>query len=297
MIHTPISPDLPLAEAGRLMMADELATVHEHLPDLRRKAGATAVHETRKAIRRTFTLFKLFAPYHAPDTFRPYRRGLRRLMRRLAPCRDLAVFQLKLAAYNETAERPLLALAAEMDTRQRRADAKLRHYLERKKPRKALARYATFVQTPGAGRPRGDERGAPLLVRHALPALIFQRVGAVRAYGDGLAEAPPARLHQLRIQFKELRYTLTFFEDILGDRCGEFLELTRLMQVHLGDLNDASVAVRLLGEMTCCPEEVAVYYNVQEAELRRLMTEFRPLYEQIDRPEVRRDLALALAEL
>ncbi len=297
MIHTPISPDLPLAEAGRLMMADELATVHEHLPALRRTADVTAVHETRKAIRRTFTLFKLFAPYYAPDAFRPYRRGLRRLMRRLAPCRDLAVFQLKLAAYNETAEQPLLALAADLDARQRRADAKLQHYLKRKKPRKFLARYAAFTQTPGAGRPRGDEQTAPLLVRHALPALLFQRVGAVRAYGDVLAEATPAQFHQLRIQFKELRYTLTFFEDILGGRCGEILELTRLMQVHLGDLNDANVAVRLLGETTCCPEEVAVYGGVQETELHRLMAGFRSLYDQIDRLEVRRELALALAEL
>jgi CHAD domain-containing protein len=297
MTHTPILPDLPIDEAGRLMMADELATVHEHLPALRQTADVTAVHETRKAIRRTFTLFKLFAPYYTPGIFQPYRRGLRRLMRRLAPCRDLAVFRLKLAAYAEAAGRPLPALAAEADARQRRADARLRRYLGRKKPRKLLDRYDAFIQTPGAGRPRGDERGAPLLVRHALPALIFQRVGAVRAYGDLLAEATPAQFHQLRIQFKELRYTLTFFEDLLGGNSGDIIELTRLMQVHLGDLNDASVAIRLLGEMTDCPEEAAIYCDVQQAELLRLTAGTRPLYDPIDRPEVRRDLALALADL
>jgi len=90
MIHTPITANLPIAEAARLMMAEQLAIVYEHLPALQQDAAVTAVHETRKAIRRTFTLFKLFAPSFAPGELEPHRRTLRRLMRRLAPCRDLA---------------------------------------------------------------------------------------------------------------------------------------------------------------------------------------------------------------
>jgi CHAD domain-containing protein len=136
-----------------------------------------------------------------------------------------------------------------------------------------------------------------LLVRHALPTLVFQRLGAVRAFGDILPTATPAQFHQLRIQFKELRYTLTFFEDLLGETSGRIIEMTRLVQDHLGLLNDASVATALLIAMDCCPEEVAIYGDLHQAELSRLTEEFHPLYAAFDRPDVRQVLALTVASL
>ena len=297
MIHTPITADLPIAEAARLMMAEQLAIVHEHLPALRQHAAMTVVHETRKAIRRTFTQFKLFAPYFAPDALEPHRRALRGLMRRLAPSRDLAVFRLKLAAYNETADLPLLGLAQQLEDRQDEADRRLRRYLERPKVHQRLWRYRRFTKTPGAGLPPGNGKVAPLLVRHALPTLVFQRLGAVRAFGDLLPTATPAQFHQLRIQFKELRYTLTFFEDLLGETSGRIIEMTRQVQDHLGLLNDASVAAGLLIALDCCPEEAAIYGDFQRAEAARLTEAFFPLYATFDRPDIRQVLALTVASL
>jgi CHAD domain-containing protein len=296
-IHTPITPDLPIAEAARLMMAEQLAIVDEHLPELRRCAEMTAVHETRKAIRRTFTLFKLFTPHFAPGALEPHRRALRRLMRRLAPCRDLAVFRQKLAAYNETAAAPLAALTAHFDQRQAEADERLRLYLERPKVRRQLKRYRRFTAKTGAGLLPDDDRAAPLLVRHVLPTIVFQRLGAVRAYGDVLPTATPAQFHRLRIQFKELRYTLTFFEDLLGETSGRIIEMTRVMQEHLGHLNDASVATALLIDTDCCAEEVAVYGDLQHTDLSALTETFFPLYAEFDRVDVRQVLALTVVSL
>ena len=295
--HTPITPDLPITTAARLMMAEELATVLDHLPALQSSADVLAVHETRKAIRRTFTLFKLFAPFFAPDVLTPHRLTLRRLMRRLAPCRDLVVFRQNLAAYNESATPPLTALAAHLDARQAKANARLRRYLKRPKVHKRLQRYRRFVENPNAGLPPQSDTAAPLLVRHVLPTLIFQRLGAVRAYGDVLPTATPAQFHQLRIQFKELRYTLTYFEDILGGAGSQIIEMTRLIQEHLGHLNDASVALWQLVRMDCCPEEVDAYGAVQANEAARLTAGFYPLYAQFDRPDVRQVLALTVASL
>lgn len=288
--------EMPIAEAGRLFMAGELAIIQAHWPALRLAADTTAVHETRKAIRRTFTLFKLFAPYFAPDELEPHRATLRRMMRRLAPCRDAAVFRLKLAVYNETSEPPLLKLAAHWDERQARADEKLREYLGRRPVIRRLDRYSRLTVSPGMGLPRGKDRVAPLLVGHALPALLFQRLGAVRAWGALLPTATPAQFHQLRIQFKELRYTLTFFEPVLGG-CAEVIDLSRQIQDHLGALNDASVAVELLEKIKRHRDEADRYRAFQQAELERLTAEFRPLYATFDRPVVRRGLALTLADL
>lgn len=297
MIHTPISPDLPIADAARLMMAEEMATIDQHMEALQSSADEVAVHETRKAIRRTFTLFKLFGSHFAPGALEPHRRALRQVMRRLAPCRDLTVFRLKLSEYNSGVTLPLFALATTLDSRQTRANRRLRRYLARRKVRRALARYRRFVTRAGANEPSGSRPHAPLRVRHVLPALIFERLATVRAFGDTLPTATAAQFHQLRIQFKELRYTLSFFEDILGETSGRVIEITRLMQEHLGHLNDASVALDILARLDCCPDEIILYRGVQAGEAARLTEEFLPLYAQFDRPDLRQVLALAVGSL
>lgn len=312
MAHTTITPDLPINEAGRLLMLDELATIQAFWEACRESAEITAVHETRKAIRRTFTLFNLFAPYFAPKALRRSRAGLRRIMRRLAPCRDIAVFRSKLAAYNEAAERPLSKLEAYWNRRQAKADDRLRHFLGRKSAARIISRYAALLDTPDAGFAAPDDSDAPLLVAHprvehllvahqqvahALPALVFERLGRVRAWGEIRLTATPKQFHQLRIQFKELRYTLTFFEDVLQPDAADILDLSRRIQDHLGDLNDARVAVDLLRDMKKHRREAAVYRAHQQAELARLTAEFQPLYAEFDRPVMRRGLALAAANL
>lgn len=297
MLHTRITPDLHIAEAGRIILAEQLATIQDYWSPLRLSADVSAVHESRKAIRRTFTLFKTFVPYFAEGVFDQHRAGLRKIMRRLAPCRDLAVFRLKLATYNETAEQPLNELAAYWDRRQTKVDDNLRDYLGRKQAGRILDRLARLVKTEGAGLPDAGEKTVPLLVRHALPGLVLQRVGAVRAWGDILPTATPTQFHQLRIQFKELRYTLTFFEDILSTDAGEVIDLSRRMQEHLGDLNDAGVAAVMLENMKRCRAEAAIYGEYQRGELERLTVEFFPLYAEFDRPDIRRNLAVAVANL
>lgn len=297
MAHTPITPDLPIAEAGRLMMSDELTTIRSFWPELRLSADATAVHETRKAIRRTFTLFKLFAPHFVPDTLEQHRAGLRKTMRRLAPCRDATVFRLKLSAYNQTADQPLTELAAWWDKRQSVVDGRLIEYLGRKSPARVIDRYARLVTTTGAGLPPQKKTDAPMLVRYAMPGMVMLHLGTVRAWGAIMPDATTTQFHQLRIRFKELRYTLTFFEDLLSTGAGEMFDLSRRMQDLLGDLNDAGVADEILQRMKNCRAEAEIYRRFQHSEQARLMDEFRPLYASFDRAELRRELAVTLANL
>lgn len=291
-----IRVDLPIAEAGRRMLAGELALVLDHLPALRRSADAIAVHETRKAIRRSFTLFKLYRPYYPAGELEPYRQGLRRIMRRLGPNRDLAVFRQNLAAFDQNGQ-PLPRLTAYWDEQQAVLDHTLQDYLKTRKVNKFLARYRVFTETPRTTASGDNLEEVPLLVRHVLPTLVYQRLGMVQAYGDILPSATPKQLHQLRIQFKELRYTLTFFEDLLGIRVARVIDSTRLAQDHLGQLNDADVAIDMLDHCTCCPDEVAVYRRFQQVEIDRLVDEFPKLYDKFIRPKTRKKLALALALL
>ncbi|MFO7664227.1 MAG: CHAD domain-containing protein [Chloroflexota bacterium] len=295
MMPVPITGDLPIVTAGRHMMAGQLAVLRDYLPDLRRSAEPTAVHESRKAIRRSFTLFKLYRPYFPSGELEPYRKGLRRIMRRLGPSRDLAVFRDKLTAYHETFGYCLPNLVAYWAEEQARIDEVLVTYLKQEEVRKFLNHYEGFIHSEDETKAAGEP--PPLLVRHVLPVLIYQRLGTVQSYGEILGTATLDQVHEMRIQFKELRYTLSFFEELLGVRASMMIEMTRLAQDHLGHLNDADVAIDMLKRCICCPDEVALYCEYQIEEIERLLQEFPPLYKRFKQQRLRRRLALSLVRL
>ena len=296
MTLLPIKADLPIAETGHRQMAAELDIVKALWMELRASAEVTAVHETRKALRRSFTLFDLFTPYYAPEALVPYRKGLRKIMRRLAPCRDAAVFRQKLANF-QASQQPLPELALYWERYQEHVDHELRDFLGRASVSRVLEDYDEFLGSDGAAAPHAAAGASDLLVRHVLPALLFELIGAVRAKGDKLPSGSPEQFHELRIQFKELRYTLTFFEKLLGGSESRIMVLSKQMQEQLGDLNDAYVAVDLLDGAHEASEEAGIYQAFQRGEVKRLTAAFLPLYAEFDRPKVRREVALVLARL
>ena len=89
----------------------------------------------------------------------------------------------------------------------------------------------------------------PYQVRHIAPRLIYEHYERVRAYETVLDGAPISTLHALRIDFKRFRYTLEFFEEVLGPEIKSVIKETKIMQDHLGDLNDTQVAGDMLREI------------------------------------------------
>lgn len=278
-------------------MSQQLANILFYEEQVRTNAEMTAVHEMRKAIRRTFTCFKLFQPYYEAGTLKPYRRSLRRIMRRLGKSRDLAVFRLKLDDYNRSVNRPLDDLAAYWETRQQIIDRMLMLYLAKPKQQTSIAKYLTFTETPAMGVFMSTDPWAPVKTRHLVPILIYKRIASVRAYDDHLQGATIRQLHRLRIQFKELRYSLQFFASSLGIEIENVLMGLKQSQEHLGDLNDTSVALQLLDETEGLASSVAIYRAYQEKEQNRLVGSFMPVWQKFDQPAWRHDLAAAIATL
>jgi CHAD domain-containing protein len=135
-------------------------------------------------------------------------------------------------------------------------------------------------------------------VRHVAPALIYERLAAVRAYDGHLANASLAELHRLRIQGKELRYTLEFFEPLLGSTAAEVIETVKQLQEHLGQLNDARVALTMLEETPAEHEAaVAFYREAKEGEIRWLQDGLRGLWTELERQSWRQQLGAAVAVL
>ena len=119
-------------------------------------------------------------------------------------------------------------------------------------------------------------------------------------------------LHALRIDFKRLRYTLEFFEEVLGPEARQVVNEIKTMQDHLGDLNDAAVAETMLREFVDHHNEtysgvplvmrpdisgVLAYAAAKDEEKRRLLETFPEAWANFNRDQVRRDLALAVSVL
>jgi CHAD domain-containing protein len=85
-------------------------------------------------------------------------------------------------------------------------------------------------------------------VRDVLSSTVWQRYETVRAYGQVLDSAPMTTLHALRIDCKYLRYTLEYFQSLLGPDTSWLIGAVIALQDHLGDIQDAEVARGILGD-------------------------------------------------
>lgn len=299
----PFTPEMHMAEAGRIALAQQLAIIQNHDHSLREAGSAEAVHETRKAIRRTRTLFRLLKPYFGKGAFRPYRRCLKRTMRHLGRARDLHVFLVKLDRFREggtlaAAEREALAALRQMwQSAKDAADEEARRAASRSDYQECLASYRSFTESVGAGVPVERDPFEPCQVRHQAPVHIYRRLAAVRAFEEHVATATVPELHQLRICFKELRYTLEFFAPVLGREIEAVLADLNEIQDHLGDLNDARVALTLLSETEGQAAGVRIYQAAQEMELAQLVDTFGPVWDTFSEVAWRDRVAAALSVL
>ncbi|MCB9421437.1 MAG: CHAD domain-containing protein [Ardenticatenaceae bacterium] len=308
-----LSPDMPIAELCRQMLAAQLAIIQTHLPVLQQmpeitpalSADATsvvevAVHESRKAIRRTYTAVRIFHPYFEPGLLDCYRKRLRKLMKRLAPCRDTAVFLDKLQLFAAESGAGLAELIVYWQGQLTAVDDSLQQFVNRKKWAAFWPEYAEFTGTAGRG-VLAQPEFTPVKAGHLIPGLLYERVAGVRAFDDyGRSPHTAAdihQMHQIRIQCKELRYAFEFFSPLLGPEIEPVIVVLEQLQDNLGALNDARVALEMLANVTGMETAVARYRQAKEAEIERLLAEFPPLWEALNGAEWRRNLALALAVL
>jgi CHAD domain-containing protein len=170
-----------------------------------------------------------------------------------------------------------------------------------------------FLQTPGAGaRSIPEDQPVPTVVRHVAPALIYNHLASVRAFEKILQTARIEQLHALRIEFKKLRYTVEFFREVLGEQAKAVIDDLKKLQDHLGDLNDAEVATRILREFLDNwdarqsertlderqnPEAIFAYLTARHAERHRLIVTFGEMWVYFNRDEFRHNLALAVSVL
>ncbi|HSH04692.1 MAG TPA: CHAD domain-containing protein [Anaerolineae bacterium] len=281
----PLTTTDPLPLVARKIWAQEIQTVIAYEPEVRQAATIKGVHESRKAMRRLRTSFKLFAPYFQPDALRPFNRTFRRTMRRLGPARDLAVFSQKLDAYRQQDTLPpehappLNTLATYITQQRLEADNQAKLAFTHKRYQTGLPKFLAFLHDTN----RHNQTYTPMdphQIRHILPILLYQKIAYVRAYDGHVATCSDTELHQLRIEFKQLRYTLRFFSPLLDTPETSLLKELKQHQELLGDFNDASVALDFLTNITIPDDNplliqgINLYQTVQKQQLIHLRQQF-----------------------
>jgi CHAD domain-containing protein len=182
-------------------------------------------------------------------------------------------------------------------------------YLDGDRYRDFEGAFHLFLQTPrAAAREDPSIPPVPTRVYQVVPTLVYERWAGVQAFGPLLEDATVTTLHALRIACKRLRYTLEFFEEVLGSEARQVTAEVVRLQDHLGSLNDADVANAILSDFLFAPRGtkaegrviapgVVSYLATRQSELQRLIETFPGAWRRFNRPEVRRWLAEAISVL
>jgi CHAD domain-containing protein len=313
-----IRADDAMADAARKTLMFQLRRVIAHEAGVREGIDIEELHDMRVAVRRMRAALRVFAPYLDKASFKSFGKTLRRLGAVLGSVRDLDVFRQKTGCYLDRLpverQAELDPLLAQWEIEYHAARKILLDLINDEKYRKFKRDFAGFLRVPGAGAaPIISKEGAPLPYRvsHVLPCILLQGYASVRAFeGSMRGDAVPLkRYHQLRIASKGLRYTLEYFEEILGPDTKLVIDRMKRLQDHLGDLQDAVVTCGILRDHLAwgtwgkkkagrfgdragkvIAPGAAAYLAARETEIRELVRTFPEIWEKIAGPSFRKIL-------
>ena len=317
-----IRPSDTMTEAAAKTLRFHLAKMLEHEEGTRLGEDPEELHDMRVSTRRMRMALRVFADYLDPEVLRPVLKGLRRTGRTLGAVRDLDVFNEKTQVYLDglADERAgdldglLDAWKAERDKQRER----LVKYLDGERYRRFVQRTTELLEGPiEALAPQNIVTPRPQRVAQVLPGVLYKDMAVVWAFEGQLGglETPLPRFHALRKACKGLRYTLEFFEDVLGSGARPLIKRVKGLQDHLGDLQDAVVTAGVLrdyitwgtwrheGHDLPGPIEVIVapgaarYLTARQEEMERLVVTFPEVWPTVAGNEFSRELAAVIAEI
>lgn len=264
--------------------------------ETRRGHQIEPLHQMRVAARKLRVALSLLGDYLHPDQNKRLRKDLRHLGSILGKVRDLDIFWEKATRHHDDSAPETSAgfdqMQDEWQAARNQHQKKVAAYLAGPKYKKFRKRFLQFLQPPfSLGNP------AVSVSCFAIQA-IDARLQAVLSFRPVLQSPTLDDLHALRIAFKKLRYTIEFFLDLLGKDIEVCLELLKQVQDHIGDLNDARVAVDLLNN--CIKLSKNQFYSHllvrKQQELSQLLATFAETWQAFDSPVFIENLSASYPE-
>jgi CHAD domain-containing protein len=233
-----LTPDMPVADAARTVLAARFGVVRHYLPLAAEKPfeDVEYVHQLRVGTRRAGAALRVFADCLPVKPLRGTKKALRAIRRAAGGARDWDVFLERLP----DGEKPSLDF--------------LRGYAlgERAAAQEVLARAYREHAAAFAERSSDltDAAREPAADFGPLADLARARLGELLAAFDAAAAANPAEpaaLHQLRILGKRARYAMELFAGCFAPPLkGELYPAVEEVQEILGGIQDATVGVERL---------------------------------------------------
>ncbi|MBN1249843.1 MAG: CHAD domain-containing protein [Anaerolineae bacterium] len=246
-----VQKDDTIGEATRKLLRPLFLRMQLHEQGTYMGEDLEELHDLRVMTRRMRTAFRMAEPYLIRNEVKRIRRGLRKTARLLGAVRDMDVFRQKtedVAAKAGIAMADLGFLTEVWDVEYARRRNEMLRYLTSRP-------YGRFKQDLWAKlSTRLPELQPPSPVRDVVHHIISDQLATLLAQGEVVERpnAPLSAYHQLRIDVKHLRYTLTFFQDLLGPETGPALAVLETLQDYFGDLQDAVVATGHLRAVAQC---------------------------------------------
>jgi CHAD domain-containing protein len=308
-----VRADDPIAEAGRTALRFHYERMLASEDGTREGTDIEALHHMRVATRRQRAAFRVVAPYFRRKAIRALQGELRTAAGHLGEVRDLDVLIAAAQGYQSSlgadASRSLAPLLDDWRARRDAARDELQAYLNGDDYQAFKEGYGEFLSSAGAGVKDAapDDLPEPHLVRHILPAEIWNHYGRVRAYDTVLGWASIETIHALRIEAKRLRYLLESFSEALPPDIFEAIDAMVALQDHAGELHDVDVTIGLLRHFLMhsphASSEPAVaaavkgYLKVEQARLRTLQRTLKRPWRRVTSRRIRSVLARAAAAL
>ena len=254
-LETPgVLPDDSMVLAARKIFTFYFLTLLRYEPGTRLGEDPEDLHKMRVATRRLRAAVRVFQRHVGKSRLKPHLKRIRKTARMLGRVRDLDVAQAKLLGYLKSMnvpDAPDSVLYRQWEAARQAMRAELLAYLDGESYQRFKIQFAEFLDGLDGWEPvrfSGDA-ARPQRVRHLAPVEIYRRLAEFRAYDDVLPghDVPLVCYHNLRITGKRLRYTLEFFREVLGPEAETAITRLKVLQDHLGDLQDAVVMIERLG--------------------------------------------------
>jgi CHAD domain-containing protein len=232
-------------EAFRATLSDCLSQITANAAALRMGRSVEGLHQLRVAFRRLEVALGAFGREFGQDWLEELRSRAKILLGRLAPARDLDVFVGKLLI-----DPPKSGIRDGLPQLRSRAESARDADWKDAIACISSADFELFTDDVAAL----ASSQLPLTRDQRLPRIagrmLDRQAKRVKKRGKVAASKKEGDLHRLRIALKKLRYTSEFFAPLYPKRdVAKYLRRLRVLQNHLGDLNDVANVRRVVGEL------------------------------------------------
>lgn len=284
--------DDPIFEAGRKVMSHHFNCMLYHEEGTRKGDDIEHLHDMRVASRRIRAAMRVFRPQYKKALIKNFRQQLQIAGRNLGKVRDFDVFLEKLrldidsqAQWDSDSFILLVRVGQQFrDTHQ----VHLVNYLDSEKYKLFVKQFNSFLKEPNFGVKKSLLVNRPCDIGSFVPELIARKLALIQSYDALIADASVDQLHKLRIEIKRLRYSIENFKELLGKQSEFVIDELKSLQDHLGNLNDAVVAIRIVSTILDPGQAAGVasasYINFKQDERDKLIATFPETWQRLQQP-------------